>query len=176
MIENLTLVPDDHPLLSQTLPNYEFPADVDTVMVANKLAELMFKYNGIGLSANQVGLPYRIFVMRTAPNLTVCVNPRLVDVSQDVALLEEGCLSYPGLHVKIKRAAHIKVRYQTVTGETVTEKFTGLTARVFQHELDHMNGVNFMDRAGTMAKEIAMRKWGKLKKLNKLKRKFGYGR
>lgn len=170
------LVADNHPLLSQILPNYDFPADVDTVMVANNIAEFMFKTGGIGLSANQLGLPYRMFVMRTAPNLTVCINARIVDSSQEDVMMEEGCLSYPGLHVKIKRPAHIKVRYQTVTGETVTEKFTGLTARVFQHELDHMNGMNFLDRAGAMAREVAMRKWEKQKKLIKLKRKSVYGR
>ncbi len=136
----------------------------------------MMELNGLGISANQLGLPYRVFVMRTAPELTICFNPRLVDAStEQVVLLEEGCLSYPGLHVKIKRPAHIKVRYQTVTGDTVTDKFTGLTARVFLHELDHMNGVDFISRAGPMAKDLAMRKWKKLQRINSQKRKLGYG-
>lgn len=176
-MEELKLVSDDHPLLSSKLEQFKFDGTVDTVALANQLAELMLKYGGIGLSANQVGLPHRVFVMRTNPTITACFNPRVVDASADVALIEEGCLSYPGLHVKIKRPAHVKVRYQTVTGETVTEKFTGLTARVFLHELDHMNGENFIDKAGTLAKEMALRKWKKMQKQINLKRKLGfYGR
>jgi peptide deformylase len=175
-MNELKLVPETNELLSQVLPKFEFPEEVNLPELVNSMTELMLKYNGIGLSANQLGLSHRLFIMRTAPNITVCINPRLVDVGTEVALMEEGCLSYPGLHVKIKRAAHIKVRYQNINGEVITDKFTGLTARVFQHELDHMNGENFLDRAGKVAKDVALRKWNKLKKLNNLKRKFGYGR
>ena len=170
------LVEETHPLLSTVLEPYKFgEAAMEPVELANLLGTLMLKYGGLGLSANQLGLPYRCFVMRTAPEITAVFNPRIVDQSDETALLEEGCLSYPGLHVKIKRPAHIKVRFQTVTGETVTDKYTGLTARVFLHELDHLEGKNFIDRAGKLAKDVAMRKWKKLAKVNNLKRKFGYG-
>lgn len=172
----MNLVPETHELLKSPLEPFEFSGEINAVEVANELVEFMLKNGGIGLSANQVGLPYRMFVMRTAPEYTVCINPRLVDASTDMVLLEEGCLSYPGLHVKIKRPAHIKVRFQKANGETVTEKYTGLTARVFLHELDHMEGVNFLDRAGKLSKDVALRKWRKLKRIIELKRKLGYGR
>lgn len=174
-VEPLRLVEDTHPLLKTKLEQFKFDGSVDTIVLANQLAELMLRSGGIGLSANQAGLPHRMFVMRTHPTITLCINPRVVDQSSDEVLLEEGCLSYPGLHVRIKRPAHIKVRYQTATGETVTEKITGLTARVFLHELDHMDGTNFLDRAGKMAKDVAIRKYNKMKKLNNAKRRMGYG-
>ena len=174
-MSNLSLVPDDHALLKAPLARYVFPEDPrETIDLVNSLAETMFKHNGIGLSANQVGFPHRIFVVRTHPEVTAFINAKIVDESTDLVLMEEGCLSYPGLHVKIKRPAHIKVRFTDAYGQTHTEKFTGLTARVIQHELDHMDGLNFLNRAGPLAKESAMKKWKKLKKQVNLKRKLGY--
>jgi peptide deformylase len=111
--------------------------------------------------------------MGTNP-IAVCFNPRIVDQGNEEIVLDEGCLSYPGLAVKVKRVKNIKVRYTLPTGETDTQKFTGMTARVFLHELDHMNGVNFINRAGPMAKSMALKKWTKLKRMRNLKKKLGY--
>jgi peptide deformylase len=170
----LKLVPDDHPLLKTQLEEFDF-ADppVDPITLANQLAELMIRSRGIGLSANQAGLPYRVFVMGTNP-ITACFNPRLVDIGEEKVLLAEGCPSYPGLAIKVKRPKNIKVRFTLPNGETTTQKFTGITARVFLHELDHMNGENFINRAGPLAKSQAFKKWAKLKKMHNLKMKMEF--
>ena len=119
----------------------------------------MYEKNGIGLAANQVGLPYRAFAMRGHPQNFVCFNPRIVQPSEQEVILEEGCLTYPGLLVKIKRPQHVRVRFTMANGETRTDTFTGMTARIFQHELDHLNGIKFFDRANRYHRDQAMKKW-----------------
>ena len=119
----------------------------------------MYDWNGLGLAANQVGVPYRVFAMRGSPENFVCFNPRIVQPSAENIILEEGCLSFPGLIVKVKRPKHIRVRFQTPNGDTKTETFIGMTARVFQHELDHLDGRLYFNRANKYHKEIAMKKW-----------------
>jgi peptide deformylase len=175
----LKLVPDTDPELSTVQPDVDFAEwegrQEELIDLVNRMGQKMLRYQGVGLSANQVGIKGRIFVMRTAPQITACINPRIVDASEEKVLIEEGCLSFPGLHVRIKRPAHIRVRYQTVTGETITEKLTGLTARVFQHELDHLNGINFIDRAGSLAKNRAVERWNKLRKNLNLKKRYFHG-
>ena len=169
------IVSDDHPLLKQELAEFDFAnPPIDPNQLAADLVDAMLEYGGIGLSANQVGLPHRVFVMKTTP-ATICFNPRIVDESEDKTAIHEGCLSFPGLSIKnIKRSAHIKVRFQKPSGETVTEKYSGLTARVFLHEYDHMQGITFFRRASDLTKGIAINKWKKLKKLVEQKRKMGY--
>jgi peptide deformylase len=119
----------------------------------------MYDWNGLGLAANQVGVPYRVFAMRGAPENFVCFNPRIVQAAAENIILEEGCLSFPGLLVKVKRPKHIRVRFQTPNGDTRTETFIGMTARIFQHELDHLDGRLYFNRANKYHKEIAMKKW-----------------
>jgi peptide deformylase len=117
----------------------------------------MNHFNGLGLAANQCGLPYRVFVLRSQEPLA-CFNPRIVDTSEGISLMDEGCLSYPHLAIPIKRARSIKVRFQDFKGETHTEIFSGMTARCFQHELDHLDGIDYTKRASTFHLERALRK------------------
>jgi peptide deformylase len=119
----------------------------------------MYDNNGLGIAANQVGTPYRIFAMRGAPENFVCFNPKIVQYSEQTVVLEEGCLTYPGLLVKIKRSEFIRVRFQTPNGETLTKQFIGMSARVFQHEMDHLDGIVFYNRANKFHREQALRKW-----------------
>src|SRR5438270_293167 len=116
--ELLQLVPEDSPILKQVLPEFTFP-NADAWQTVTNLVRTMEEHNGLGLSANQVGLDARVFVMRGKPPIA-CFNPRIVDVSDEEVLLEEGCLSFPGLYVKLKRPIHIRVRYQDADGETHT--------------------------------------------------------
>ena len=131
----------------------------DPVEFAKKLVEFMYENNGLGLAANQVGVPYRIFAMRGQPENFVCFNPRIVGESSKKIVLEEGCLSYPRLVVKVKRPEFVRVRFQAPNGEMMTKTFTGMTARVFQHEYDHLDGIRFFDRANKFHKDQAMRKF-----------------
>jgi peptide deformylase len=117
----------------------------------------MNQFNGVGLSANQVGIPFRVFVMRSSPENFVCFNPKIVYYSEDTETLEEGCLSFPLVNVKIKRSKHIRVRFQVPSGETVSMSFDGLTARVFQHEIDHLDGKLFVNRANRYHRDKALK-------------------
>lgn len=130
---------------------------IDPSELAHILAQTMIANNGIGLAAPQIGLPYRAFVLTGKPILC-CFNPIIVDTSSEQIYLEEGCLSFPNLIVKIKRPKIIRARYTMPNGETVTNKFIGMTARTFQHELDHLNGVVFTQRANSYHLEKARKK------------------
>jgi len=156
----MELVKSNDPiLLTQCLPfNFQEPP-FDPIEFSHELVKNMYDWNGLGLAANQVGVPYRVFAMRGSPENFVCFNPRIVQPSAENIILEEGCLSFPGLLVKVKRPKHIRVRFQTPNGDTRTETFIGMTARIFQHELDHLDGRLYFNRANKYHKEIAMKKW-----------------
>jgi peptide deformylase len=146
----LKLVDSGHPMLRQELEEFDFKnPPIDPVQLGNDLIESMKHYQGLGLSANQCGLPYRAFALWSADPL-VCFNPRVVDQTSEFVQLEEGCLTYPNLYLKIKRPKAIKVRFQNVYGDTQTEKFIGMTARGFLHEMDHLDGVIYTRRASPM--------------------------
>ena len=161
---DLKLVDANDPILRQDLESFDFsnpPVDPEKLAIA--MVECMRKNNGLGLSANQVGLPYNMFVIEGEPAYA-CFNPKVVDISSEEVLLDEGCLSYPGLFVKIKRPRHVKVRFTGPDGETYTKKFTGMTARAFLHEYDHLRGQIFYQRANLVHRERAMRQWRRYKK------------
>lgn len=162
------LVKDTDPILSQEMPKFDFDNPVvDPIQLAYDLVESMRHHKGIGLSANQIGLPYRVFAMEAVPAI-VCFNPKVIDESSEEIFLEEGCLSFPGLGIKIKRPRHIKVRYTEPNGNVVTTKFTGMAARCFLHEYDHMNGTKYIERASFIQKEIALKRQKKLAKLKRV--------
>ena len=159
----VTILGKDHPILKEEMPAFDFDNPiVDPVLLYNDLAETMRENNGMGLSANQIGVRTRAFVMR-AEDIIGVFNPRVVDISSETVTLEEGCLSYPNLFVKIKRPKSIKVRFTTPDGETSTKTFTGMTARVFLHELDHLDGIAHTSRANRYHLEQAKKLFKKLK-------------
>lgn len=147
--------------LNQKLEPFVFSQQPDDSInpyeLSQTLIRTMVKFGGLGLSANQCGLPHRVFIMRTIPFIIV-FNPRIVDLSAEEIYLEEGCLSFPHLLVKIKRPKSIRVRFEDSYGQTTTEKFTGLTARIFQHETDHLNGIVFTSRANSYHLKDAYKK------------------
>jgi peptide deformylase len=151
-------------ILNTRLELFDFSnPPIDPQELSRNLLETMRSRRGIGLSANQCGLPYRVFVMEGDPPFA-CFNPKIVDVSQELATLNEGCLSYPGVFVPMKRPGHIRVRFATPSGNIVTKKFTGMTARVFQHELDHLDGVTFLKKMNPMHKERALKQLKKFER------------
>jgi peptide deformylase len=129
----------------------------DPIQLAKDLTETMLQNNGIGIAANQCGLPYRVFAIRSNPVL-VCFNPRIVDLSSEELYLEEGCLTFPNYYVKVKRPKKIKVRFTMPNGQVDTRIFDGMTARIFQHELDHLDGILFMSRATKYHRDQAEKK------------------
>jgi peptide deformylase len=158
----MELVLKDDPVLINKCQNFDFTnPSFDPVDFSQELIKYMYDKNGLGLAANQVGVPYRIFAMRAHPENFVCFNPKIVQQSEQQITLEEGCLTYPGLLVKIKRPEFVRVRFSTPNGDTITRQFVGMSARVFQHEYDHLEGIRFYDKANKFHRDQAMRKWRK---------------
>ena len=152
------LVPSTNELLNSELEPFDFnnpPAD--PVDIAQTLLEHLNEYKGIGLAANQIGLPYRVFIVAGDPSL-VCFNPKIVNYSPSTVLMEEGCLTFPGLFVRIKRPSEVRVRYTDELGQVQTQTLTGMTARCFQHELDHLNGIDYTKRASTYHMGLARKR------------------
>lgn len=161
------LVPSNDPILKEEMPRFNFNnPPMDPHELAHILAQTMIKNDGMGLAAPQIGLPYRVFVVIGNP-IICCFNPKIVDVGEDEQLMEEGCLSYPDLFVKIKRPQVIRIRYTQPDGVTVTNQFQDLTARVMQHELDHLNGICHLSRANSFHLEQAKKKARKVLTSNK---------
>jgi len=125
----------------------DFRSKTQNDFLVGQMIVFMKKNNGIGLAAPQIGVSKRLFVMEIDGTQRACFNPEIVDHSDDLTEYPEGCLSFPGEECKIKRPSAVSVRYQTVTGDWVQESLSGLTARCFQHELDHLNGITMHDRA-----------------------------
>ena len=115
--------------------------------MVQQMFSFMKKNNGMGLAAPQIGVSRKLFVMEVDSVQRACFNPEITDQSADLTNYPEGCLSFPGEECKITRPRTVSVRYQTVTGEWAEETLDGITARCFQHELDHLNGITMHDRA-----------------------------
>ncbi len=125
--------------------------------ISQRMIATMIEHGGIGLAGPQVHLGLRMFVMRYKSEIIACVNPEIIQ-SDDSIVAEEGCLSFPNLTLKVRRANKITGTYLTVEGESVTETFRGIEARCFQHELDHLNGVTFDKRVTKLVLNMAKRK------------------
>ena len=157
-LENLELVDGGDPILREKMPPFDFAnPPVDPVELAKALVKKMVDEGGVGLSANQVGMPFRVFVIKAAPSFA-CFNPKIIDKSTEETDLEEGCLSYPGVVVRVKRPAIIKVRYTWPNGDVKTEKLSGLSAKIFEHELDHLDGKKFTDSLSRLQLERLLAK------------------
>jgi peptide deformylase len=122
------------------------------------MVSFMLEKNGLGLSANQVGYSFRIFAMRGTPENFVLINPRIVSLSGEAVELQEACLSYPGLIVSKERMHHCRVRFQGIDGNTYTRQFTGITSRVVQHEMNHINGEPFWTGVSKLKFDRALKK------------------
>lgn len=152
------LASKNDPILRTKLARFNFSdQELNSFQIADTLAKAMMTYGGVGLAANQLGLPHRAFVISAQP-IICCFNPLLVDHGVETTSLEEGCLTYPGFLVKVKRWNAIKVRYAEPNGNVVTTKFSGMTARVFQHELEHVDGQHFARNCSRLDLERAIKK------------------
>ena len=123
----LKLVGSYDPILKEKMPPFDFKnPEFDPISFAHALVKIMIDSNGLGLSANQVGIRTRCFAILGEPNL-VCYNPYIIGYGEEEVSMEEGCLSYPNLYVKIKRKKNVKVRFTMPNGETVTKTFADLS-------------------------------------------------
>ena len=134
--------------------------------VAQRMIELMYEEEGVGLAAPQVGLPWRMFVTMPPEAMReneppdtgrVYINPEIRVEEQEMDVLEEGCLSLPGIRTDIRRSISVTITARNLNNELFTESRNDFMARVWQHELDHLNGVLIIDKMTPMAR-IALRK------------------
>ena len=154
-----TLLEPKHPLLHSSLPEITAETEPeDRKELMDNIVETMKHYGGIGLSANQVGLALRMFVFGDNKHFIPCFNPKILEYGKDKIPMEEGCLTYPGLFVKIFRPDMIVAQWEDENRELHKETFTELQSRVFQHEYDHMEGIDFRTRAGRISLDMAQRK------------------
>lgn len=169
-IEPLPLMTEDHPMLRQKIPEYKGKLPIGAMTTLIKRLKMTMKlYGGVGLSANQCGVFERVFVIGTDDFQLACVNPKIVEVEGEPVKNNEGCLSYPGLFLKIDRPSVIIAEWYDENGELKRARLSGITAQCFQHELDHMNGIRFTEHVGPVALKLARQK--QIKTIKKIVRK-----
>jgi len=144
--------------------------------VAVDMIELMNKHSGLGLSANQVGFPMQIFVMKALLNKkhgdpVVVMNPIIKGLSEEIEAGVEGCLSHPDLILKVRRPVSVMVEFDTLTSDLkdvihIEAKYDDIDARIFLHEYDHLYGIQFIDRVSKLKLDMAEKK--RLKKGKKV--------
>jgi peptide deformylase len=169
----LPLYDENHPMLKVQVPEYkkDLPNSIMELLV-KRLKMTMKLYGGVGLSANQCGVFERVFVIGTDQFQIACINSRITGKSPSTVKESEGCLSYPGFYLKINRPDWVNVEFIDVTGALKQMRLEGVTARCFQHELDHMNGIRMVDHVGPVALQMARRKQNKaIKKIIRSKNK-----
>jgi len=142
--------------------------DADLADLAEDMLETMYAAEGIGLAAPQIGISQRIFVIDVLDDdhpdggPRVVINPEIVERSSETAKAPEGCLSIPGIEEVVERPARVQLRAQDVSGEWFEVEADELFARALQHELDHLDGVLFLDRVGPLKRRMAVKRWQKL--------------
>ena len=163
-----------HPVL-QRVADPALGADAKTLALAEDMLATLRVADGLGLAAPQVGQSLRVIVMDLGETgddgrrnyaikkPEIIINPEITFYGEEKGTRQEGCLSLPGLWADVERSQLVKVRYTTRDGELKEETAEGLRAVVFQHEIDHLNGVLFTERLTTARKALAMPKWNKLR-------------
>lgn len=157
-----------HNTLVEVSEPWNFETDGDAAQLEADMIAFMETNRGIGLAANQIGIARRVFVMGSRnledfPEPFAVFNPVIKESSTEEVLDEEGCLSYPDLYLKIKRPSWIVAEYQDSKGNLNEIRVDGYLAKCFQHELDHLNGVCFVDKASPLKLQLAMKKLRKKK-------------
>ncbi len=164
LIKPLILLPD--PILRQpSVPVERFDADLRRF--ADALLATMYDAPGIGLAAVQVGAPRRMLVIDLAgkdeaPRPQVFINPEIVATSDTSSIYEEGCLSIPDYYADVERPAAVTVRHVDLEGKEYVVEAEGLLATCLQHEIDHLNGVLFIDHISKLKRDMVVRKFTKL--------------
>lgn len=162
-VEPLPLYGEDFHMLLERMPEVTSFGN-DTIKLSRQLNLTRRLYSGIGLSANQCGIPQRVFVIGTDDFELICFNPKVTSASEDIVRDREGCLSFPALFMTLARPSWVEVEFQNEFGDQKQMKLEGLTARCFLHELDHLNGVRFVDRVGHTSLMMARKKQQKILK------------
>jgi peptide deformylase len=159
------LINSDNSILRVSLSGVS--EDCDRKKLQEDLIETMKNFKGLGLSANQCGIMERVFVMYSdfeKREATACFNPKILDYSKEEVIMDEGCLSYPGLWLKVKRAHNILVEFEDIKGDKKEIPLKDVASRVFQHEMDHMDGTDFTQKVSKLRLDMATRRMLKQRK------------
>lgn len=163
----LKLIKSPDPILTQTAEHWDFEKDQNAPALEIDMVQLMVVSQGRGLAANQVGLLKRVFAIHLTGRVPFCMfNPSILQGDNNMVIGEEGCLSFPDLFLKVPRHNNITVRYVDRQNKECIIELTGIDSRCFQHELDHLDGVCFIDNISPLKLSLAK------KKLLKKKRKM----
>lgn len=158
----LTILKFPNDLLREKMPDFEFDnPELDPVQLEKDLLETMYALDGMGLAANQAGIRARVFVMghNSLPeNGMAFFNPVIEAVTEDIKEVEEGCLSFPGVYVPVKRPRAIKAKWQNSKGEWQQGEFAGYECKCFLHEFDHLEGIVMKDRISTLKWALGIKK------------------
>jgi peptide deformylase len=158
----MNLVKFPNSTLREKIDDFDFDnPSTDPVALEKSMIDKMLAHDGIGLAANQVGINARVFVMgwRGDPaSAQAFFNPVVIATVDETEDLEEGCLSFPGIYVNIKRPKKILARWQNSKGEWQESEFDGYNCKCFLHELDHLEGIVFKDRVSTLKWALAVKK------------------
>lgn len=152
--------------------------DADIKKLIARMIEAMYANKGIGLAAPQIGISKQLIIVETSdnPRFTVreeisngkplaFLNPRIIKASKERETGEEGCLSLPGIFLQVKRATQVEVHCKTPDGKEVQIQASGLTARIFQHEIDHINGTLIINRVSPFARLKIKKQLDAMKKI-----------
>lgn len=139
-------------LLRKKMADFDFPkySKAEIAELIKKMRTAMKKAEGVGLSANQIGLNLKVFVAQVGDKFYAIFNPRITKSSEELAEMEEGCLSVPGVFGTVVRPSKIVLEGFDKSGKLIKIKTWGMLARVFQHEIDHLNGCLFTDLAANL--------------------------
>jgi peptide deformylase len=162
-IEPLQVHDDRFPMLSVPIPEFlGVLPNPNMTRLVKRLKMTMKLYSGLGLAANQCAVKERVFVIGTDQFQMACINPKVLESSEEIVKDTEGCLSFPAFFLSIPRPKWIEVEFTNENGERKQTRLEGLTARCFLHELEHLNGVKFTSHVGSVAMAQAKRKQEKL--------------
>ena len=159
-ILDIRLIPDH--VLRKKAEEVEGPSD-EIITLLNDMAETMYNAPGIGLAANQVGVLKRLIVIDCSteeeePNLLKMINPEIITSTNEKSELEEGCLSIPEHKSNVVRPSKVEVSYMNLNGETEKLTAEGLLSACLQHEIDHLNGILFIDHISRLKRDMIIRK------------------
>jgi peptide deformylase len=166
----LPLYGESHPLMHTEMPDYDVSTlpNREMTTLVERMKMTMRLYSGVGLSANQCGVKAKVFLIGTDDFQIVCINPEIVAHGDEFVKKREGCLSFPGLFLNLNRYESVQVEFYNEFGELQNLYLDGLTAQCFQHEFDHMRGIDFTELAGPVQIQLAKQKQAKIVK--KIKR------
>lgn len=149
-VEIGNLVAENATILRRPCPEWVFDDEKKAMHIARLLIDTGKAYGALGIAAPQIGYNYRVFAIGSGDQWQVCFNPKIETVT-DKQIGPEGCLSFPGLKLTIKRYKRVDVRFQMPNGEEREETYEDLTARCFQHEMDHLDGIVFTSKVGELS-------------------------